>query len=314
MTLMQLRVFIAVAETGGIRPASDRIGRTPSAISMALKKLEDEIGGALFQGERKAMLSLLGEFMLDHARNLIEHSERVGRTVKAFACDAEGAVEAAVLPSIALVFLPEALKMFMEDRPWHAVHVRDMDSDAIVDAVSREVVDFGVTSHRPVPHLEAKALFSEPLNVVCREDDSLCRECGPIEWAALEGRLFIGNGTVDSVASTAFKAAGLRQQTYIRSALSLLAAVKAGVGVTVLPSLARYGDVSGLRFLPLADIGAKRDVHLVHRSDRSLSPASMRFASALGTLISKRATEFGLQVHAPLQTIEEHVACGIGRE
>src|SRR5262245_42199617 len=103
-------MLIAVAEAGGIHPAAGRVGRTPSAISMALKQIEDEFGGPLFEGNRKTRLTPLGKFIVDQGRSLIEHSDRAHQTIRTFARNGSGAVDVAMLPSIAWAFLPEALK------------------------------------------------------------------------------------------------------------------------------------------------------------------------------------------------------------
>ena len=54
------RYFCAVAETGNLAEAADRLGRTQSALSMSLKQLEEHLGKKLFDGERKSQLSPLG--------------------------------------------------------------------------------------------------------------------------------------------------------------------------------------------------------------------------------------------------------------
>jgi DNA-binding transcriptional LysR family regulator len=294
--LTQFRVLIAVAEAGGIRAAADRISRTPSAVSMALKQLEDEVGGALFEGERKVRLTRFGEFVVDHARSLIEHSDRVNRTITAFTQNGVGNVEIAVLPSIALAFLPDALRAFTQDRSAAVVRVRDLDSKAILDAVSRDTIDWGITGYHQLPHIELEPLFSEPLMLVCRSDDPLCEIEGPISWGALVGRPFVGNGTCEIIDTPAFVEIAERQITHARSVMSLLSIVRAGVGITVLPSLSHVGGDDGLRFLPLDDPKAYRKVCLVSRSDRNLSPAAQQFARVMRDIIARRAADYGLEL------------------
>jgi LysR family carnitine catabolism transcriptional activator len=292
--LMQFRVLVAVAETGGIRAGAERVNRTASAVSMTLKQLEDEVGGPLFEGERKARLTRFGEFVVDHARSLLEHNDRVERTIGAFMHNGAGSVEVAVLPSIALSFLPAALIRFRRDQHAVTVRVRDLDSDAIVDAVSRELIDWGVASYYRLPYIDAELLFSEPLMLVVRSDDPLCRVKGPIPWEALHGRPFVSNGICDGIDTPSFLAINERHVTYARSVLSLLSIVREGAGITVLPSLTRIGGDHGLRFLPIDDRKARRSVCLLSRSDRNLSPAAKQFAHIMRELITERATEYGL--------------------
>ena len=52
-----LRCFCTVAQTGNLAEASNRLGRTQSALSMTLKQFEDHLGKKLFEGERKNRLT-----------------------------------------------------------------------------------------------------------------------------------------------------------------------------------------------------------------------------------------------------------------
>jgi LysR family transcriptional regulator, carnitine catabolism transcriptional activator len=294
--LMQFRVLVAVAETGGIRAAAERIHRTPSAVSMTLKQLEDELGGDLFEGERKTRLTRFGEFVLDHARGLLEHSDRVDRSISSFAHNGAGSIEIAVLPSISLTFLPRALQIFRSEIHAAVVRVRDLDSQAIVEAVSREVVDWGIASYSRLPDIDVEPLFSEPLMLVVREDDPLCRTTEPIRWESLRERPFVGNGICDGIDTPAFLTINEHQIMHARSVLSLLSIVREGIGVTVLPSLTRIGGADGLRFLPIKDPKARRSVCLLSRSDRNMSPAARHFAKVIRGLIAEQAHEYGLAI------------------
>ena len=134
--IRQFQPLVAVAETGGISAAASRLGRTPSAVSVTLKQIEEEFGLPLFEGQRKVDPTPFGRFILDEARSLIEHGERVNRSVRAFAKNGAGSVDVAILPSIATAFLPEALRSFAETEKDVAVQIRGLDSSAIHEAVS----------------------------------------------------------------------------------------------------------------------------------------------------------------------------------
>jgi DNA-binding transcriptional LysR family regulator len=293
-TLSQFNVLIAVAEAGGIHPAAGKVGRTPSAVSMTLKQIEDEIGGALFEGNRKARLTELGRFVVDQGRSLIEHGERAHRTISAFARNGSGEVDVAMLPSIAWAFLPDALKAIGDDGEHPTIRIRDLDSTAIHESVLREAVDWGVAIHRPLPDLVGTPLFSEPLSIVCAEGDPLCRHKGPIPWKVVSRRVFIANGSYAGLQTPEFLAIEEKSRMFVRSVLSLLATVRAGVGITMLPNLLRFQGSEGLRFLPVADPRARRVVHLLTRRGRSISPAARQFAGVLQFTVARYADRHGL--------------------
>jgi len=296
LSIAQLRVLVHVADHGGIRAAAERLHRTPSAVSMALKQLEEELGSPVFEGDRKTQLTRFGEFVYDQARSLLEHHERVHRSIGAYAHNSAGNVDVAVLPSVAVAFLPTVLSMMQAQAPTIAINARDLDSGAVQEAVAREAVEIGVSIYRPSPDMVGEALFSEPLRVVCREDDPLCAVEGPITWSMIERRTFIGNGSYDGLVTPEFLSILERHTLHVRSVISLLAVVRAGVGITVLPGLSHLQWNDGVRFLPIDDPAAIRTVHLMWRADRNLSPAARRFMGVLRQAIGDNASAYGLKL------------------
>jgi len=298
ISLSQLRVFVAVAETGGVRTAARRIGRTPSAVSMALKQLEDETGGVLFEGERKARLTRFGQFVYDEARSLLAHGDRVTRSISAFSNNGAGNIDAALLPSLAVVFLPETMHRIISERPTLGINIRDLDSRGIQEAVSREVIEVGIASYYAISAVTSavtyEALFSEPLNIVCRADDPLCGLARPLAWQDVAERIFIGNNSYDPLIMPEFQSGATVQKLHVPSTTSLLALVQAGVGLTILPTLSRFHGSDNLRFLPIADRNAKRTVYLLTNSERVLSPAAQLFAQTIKAVIAERGPDYGL--------------------
>jgi len=297
--MSQLRALVAVADSGGIRAAAVRLGRTPSAVSMALKQLEEELGGTVFEGERKTRLTRFGEFVCDQARSLLEHHERARRTIDAYSRNSAGNVDVAVLPSVAVAFLPRTLAIMQAEAPTIAINARDLDSSAVQEAVSREVVEIGVAGYRPVSDIGAEPLFTEPLNIVCREDDPLATVEGPIPWNMVANRTFIGNGSYETLATPEFLRILEGHTLHVRSVISLLAVVRAGVGITVLPRLTHLQSNDGLCFLPIDDPNAIRTVYLLSRSDRNLSPAGRRFIAVFRQVVAGIASDYGLTLLTP---------------
>ena len=67
----------------------------------------------------------------------------------------------------------------------------------------------------------------------------------------------------------------------VRNVTSILALVRRGVGVTLLPSLSVPRDDNRIRFLPLAVAGIRRDVGVISRADTTLSPVAGAFCEVL---------------------------------
>ncbi|MGI9416603.1 MAG: LysR family transcriptional regulator, partial [Geminicoccaceae bacterium] len=122
-----LRYFVAVAESGNLADAADKLGRTPSAVSMMLKQFEDHLGAALFESERKSRLTALGTFTLDQATRELDHFERIVAAIEHFSRAKAGFVSIAAVPSVAEAILPSAVHDFLRDHPGVQIDIRDMD-------------------------------------------------------------------------------------------------------------------------------------------------------------------------------------------
>src|SRR5256885_16418866 len=72
MDLSQLEVFLAVAREGRFSRAAEKLHRTQSAVSQSIRKLEDEIGGPLFdRSSRDGLLTDAGHVLQEYAERLL---------------------------------------------------------------------------------------------------------------------------------------------------------------------------------------------------------------------------------------------------
>lgn len=117
-----LRTFLSIAETGSFSAASLTVGRTPSAVSMQMKKLEQQLGRDLFVREgRGVVLSSDGEEMVSYARRILRiNEEAVAHFTQPHL---EGAVRIGTPDDFATRFLPIALAKFARAYPKVQVEV-----------------------------------------------------------------------------------------------------------------------------------------------------------------------------------------------
>jgi DNA-binding transcriptional LysR family regulator len=294
-SLANLRTFAVVAEMGSITEAGEKLGRTPSTVSMALKALEEEIGAPLFESDRKNRLSKTGMFVLAEARDLLAHHARSVLAMQAFVRNQSGRVDLACVPSVATAILPPLLIDFRKRHPGVEINVRDADSPSVSEAVETGKVALGIASlSRSRPALHFEPLFEEGLGIVCRSDDPLTEAQAAVGWHQLRERTFLGNGI--SGAMEISELAGLISGApiVVYNVLSLLALVRAGMGITVLPHLSIVSAREGLSFVPLSDPQAKRSVGLITRSIERNSPAEEAFVAELRRSLLRRAGELGI--------------------
>jgi len=97
LTLDQMRVLVAVAETGSFSAAARRLGRVQSAVSQAVNTMEQVLGVALFdRSEQKPVLTSAGAILLKDARRLIEGARTMKSRAAAIAKDVEPELSFAV--------------------------------------------------------------------------------------------------------------------------------------------------------------------------------------------------------------------------
>ncbi|WP_336056703.1 LysR substrate-binding domain-containing protein [Nitratireductor sp. CH_MIT9313-5] len=121
-----LRTFVAIAETGSFTAAANAVFRTPSAVSMQIKKLEEVLGRSVFSRDaRSVTLTADGEVLLGYARRLLAlNREAVSKFV---APDISGVVRLGSPDDYGERVLPSVLKRFAQSHP--AVMV-----DVIIDS------------------------------------------------------------------------------------------------------------------------------------------------------------------------------------
>jgi LysR family carnitine catabolism transcriptional activator len=295
VSLSMLKTFVTVVETGGIQRAADRLGRTPSAVSMALKQFEAEIGARLFIGDRKDHLTKVGAFSEVQARDMLSHYERAVLSIRAYARTAIGRIDVACVPSVAATIMPAVVRRIREIASGCEINVRDIDSVSVIRVV--EQGEYGIGIAMPVvmrANLSFTPLFSEPLGIVCRSDDPLAAMKRPLSWDAIKGRLLLENGLSFVIQSPAYQALLAKSSIKVYSHTAVLAMVRAGIAITVLSRLSVATPDNELSFLPLADKSAVRTVGLFSRSLESLSPAEVQFISLLQETIARQQKELGL--------------------
>ncbi|WP_157016141.1 LysR substrate-binding domain-containing protein [Mesorhizobium xinjiangense] len=157
-----LRTFVAIAETGSFTLAATAVFRTPSAVSMQIKKLEEMLGRAVFTRDaRSVKLTNDGELLLGFARRLLAiNREAVSKFVMP---DIRGVVRLGSPDDYGERVLPTILKRFAQTHPAIAVDVTVDQSINLKRRLSERQLDLTLfTSGCNLPG-EAEVLLTEPI-------------------------------------------------------------------------------------------------------------------------------------------------------
>lgn len=111
MTLHQLRIFLAVAQTATLTRASKQLGLAQPSLSQQLARLEDSVGTRLFDRARNRMeLTDAGRVLLRHAHSVLKEVSEAEAGLRAFASGRRSMVRVAGINSVIKALLPEALR------------------------------------------------------------------------------------------------------------------------------------------------------------------------------------------------------------
>jgi LysR family transcriptional regulator, transcription activator of glutamate synthase operon len=111
MTLHQLRIFLAVAQTATLTRASKQLGLAQPSLSQQLARLEDSVGARLFDRTRNRMeLTDAGRVLLRHAQSVLKEISEAEAGLRAFAAGRRSIVRIAGINSVIKALLPAALQ------------------------------------------------------------------------------------------------------------------------------------------------------------------------------------------------------------
>jgi DNA-binding transcriptional LysR family regulator len=225
-----LRSFVSIAETGGFTRAGERLLRTQSTLSLQIKRLETRLGGRLLdRTPRSLSLTPLGETLLPEARALLAAHDAL--LAKLSEPEIEGVVRLGTPEDFATAHLPEVLARFAKAHPRIALDVTCDLTLNLLDGFRAGNFDLVLIKREPSTDAGGVRVWREPL-----------------VWVGPEGGMRTMPGELPLVVSPApcvyrkratealDKARLVWRIAYTCGSLAgALAAVKAGLGLTVLP-------------------------------------------------------------------------------
>ncbi|MFT4001404.1 MAG: LysR substrate-binding domain-containing protein [Rhizobium sp.] len=137
-----LRSFTLIAEGRTFADAADAVGRSQSAITLQIQRLEQEVGAPLFRRNRQSVeLTIAGERLLGFAQRLVQINDEALVTM---APDAARSLGLGVTPDIAETILEQVLECFRQEHPVVDITLRIDGSRKLVEAVGREEIDIAI--------------------------------------------------------------------------------------------------------------------------------------------------------------------------
>ncbi|MFF7559722.1 LysR family transcriptional regulator [Streptomyces pseudovenezuelae] len=187
MELRTLRYFVAVAEELHFGRAATRLHMSQPPLSRAIKQLEADVGAPLFvRSPAGVTLTPVGTVLLDEARALLDHADRVRARVSAAA--GVTTITVGILGDGTDPGVSRLAAAYRRRHPGIEIRVRDADLTDPTCGLRTGLVDVALT-RAPFDEtaLTVRALRSDPVGVVLRADDPLARRDG-LRMAELSDR------------------------------------------------------------------------------------------------------------------------------
>lgn len=226
LDLELLRTLCVIATSDSFGSAAVELGRTQSAITQQMQRLEEQVGHPLFEKQgRGKRLTEHGQRLLTYARQLMAIQDEALRVLQQG--DLQGHLRIGAPHDVADTVLPPLLSEVVRNWPMLQLTIQVGRSPFLADALRRGEIDMAI-SNREEPEFEGLVLRSSPTVWLCAAD-YLHDRTQPIPLVMVDGPSIFRK-----LGQEALDAAGLPYSLrYTSSSLiGIRAALRAGIGVT----------------------------------------------------------------------------------
>jgi DNA-binding transcriptional LysR family regulator len=177
MEMTQLEFFLQVIAEGSFSKAADAVGRTQPAVSIAIRRLEEEVGAPLFDRSQKTpTLTEAGVAIQDYAQRILTLRDQARGAVAELRELKRGLVRVGANESTSLYLLPQVILSFREKHPDVKVEIYRHVSERLPREVLERNVDFAVLASEPVDRdLESFCVLRDELSLILNPEHPLAK-------------------------------------------------------------------------------------------------------------------------------------------
>ncbi len=276
-TLHQLRIFLKVADCQSITKASEELYLTQPAVSIQLKKLQDQFELPLTEViGRQLYITDFGQKIAQASRKILEEADAIRYTIDQYKGMVTGKIKISVV-STGKYVIPYFLKSFMDKYPGVEISIDVSNKNKVIEGLLSNNSDFSLVSVIPkeVPihsielmenklYLVGSSAYSEPvkklkdlekLTLLFREEGSATRNA--MEEFLEQHKVPVGK-TMELVSNEAVKQA-----------------INAGIGFSIVPLIGLRNElaIGGMKIIPMKGLPIITNWNLVYNKGKKLTPA-----------------------------------------
>lgn len=274
--LIDLRLFVAIAEAKNLTRGAERVHLAASSASHRMRLLEASIGTPLLLREpRGVSLTRAGESLLRHARQVFAQLEQMHADLTPYAKGVRGHVSLWANTHATHTFLPDSLSTFLQRHPQVSISLEEHTSPDVLMAVARGEVEVGVVAGaiegaevELIPYRADRLVLIAPLeHPLAAPASTLFAQVLDYPFVMLHSGSAIHTFTMNAAAALGRH---LEVRIQVRSFEAVCRMVSAGVGIGMVPRSA-VTDGAPLAVIELEEPWAQRDLKVCVRKRELLS-------------------------------------------
>ena len=285
MEFHQIRYFLAACDTLNFTRAAETCAVSQPALTVAIRKLEDELGGPLFHRDpRQLSLTELGRTMRTHLARVEETRALAGRAAQAVLAPDAGMLDVGVYATVGPRLLAPAIEFFSSRAPDVELVLYDVWGRKAYDLLLSGAFDCAIVARRgPLPNrVEAIPLFTEQMVIGAAATSSLSGRAS-MPLSELSGHVYLDRLRCEfrEPINEMMAREEIVPITRLRSESDawILHAIAMGDGVTIGPRSVL--DTPGVVCIEIEEVRFERQIELVTVPGRALSSAAARFVDCV---------------------------------
>lgn len=310
-----MRLFAAVAGELSFTAAAAKVSITQSALTSSIRALESELGLRLFdRTTRRVRLTVEGQQFLATTERLLGDIDASLENMRSIAARTRGHVTFSSASSFLRYVACPAIANVARTHPGVTVRLVEQAVDYAIEAVLGGEVDFAICG-LVSPHVDimSATVVRDRFGILFSRDASP-RRASPARWSDLDPARYVAlsgsYGIRQLIDRNRSIAEGLRHPRYeVASTASLGMLLREGIGYGIVPAMTAQPLLDeGLDFVPLEGPMLYRELHLIKRKNRSLSPAATALVEAFAPIMSGLKLIGGIEVALDVEATRRFVS------
>jgi len=289
MEITQLEFFLKVIEERSFSKAAERVFRTQPAVSLAIRRLEEEVGAPLFdRSEKTPTLTDVGQVVYEYAQRIVALREQARGAVAELRALERGRVRVGANESTSLYLLPDVILRFRERHPNVRVEIFRHPSERLPREIIDHNVDFALMAYEPqqsdlegFPVLEDElVLITHPEHTLARRDSVGVEELGAESFLAHNVRAASRMKVIETFAE---HHTPLNISLELATIETIKRFVQKQIGIAFVPRMcvAEELERGTLATIPVRGLTYRRTLWAAHRRGATLPHAAAAFLELL---------------------------------